>query len=169
MFYWYYAYTVYLAEPLLWRSLPELPYNTPACLTSMEDCRAPPHQTPCRQSGRRAHGSRAEVRCSWTIGGVWPRLRSERYFWEKKRSHEETPESNEAAAAATGWLPGGSGRRGDRPTTQRAPVRRQRLLQLTNTTLQRGVPADLHRQRVSPSHPVITRDECLQVVFGTGR
>lgn len=71
----------------------------------------------------------------------------------EKRSHEETPESLQTAAAAAAAAASGPGSslRGYRAETQRAPVRRQRLLQPADAPLQRGVSQDLRRQRVS--HP----------------
>lgn len=61
--------------------------------------------------------------------------------------HEETPEPCQAT--------GGSQcarQRGYCATTQRAIVKREWILQLTSTTFQRGVPPDLHWQRVSYWH-----------------
>lgn len=122
----------------------------------------PHHQTPCRpEDGVRwenAAKRRDEaVECDCDLTSV-----------REKRSHEETPESHQTAAAAaaaaaatSAWCPGSS-LRGYRAETQRAAVRRQRLLQPTDAPLQRGVSQNIRRQRVSHSC-------CLYAVRSTGR
>lgn len=177
---------------LTWNSRPEARFYISRVLdTSKESDRARHIR---HGGGEAARDSSARIKCRWRIGKLtrlrrWQQLSNTSLCQtETKRerkgegeSHEETPESCEAAAAAaatTGWCLGAS-RRGYRATTQRAPVQRQRLLQLTYTTFQRGLPQNIRRQRVSHlPFPSNTRDQltpppafikCLNQMTLTGR